>query len=290
MLGSRRVLPLVAVLVVAVAGDGKARAAGSWSEVTKPAPGPAESIGEPAAGCLRGAQALALAGPGYQAVRTSRHRYYGHPELVGYVRSLGLALRSAGLSDVYVGDLGQPRGGPMPGAHASHQSGLDADVLFDLSPKPQRAAAGRENVGAVTLVQPDNRSVDPARWLPAHARLLAMAVEPAEVERVFVHPAIKAELCRTTEGDRAWLRKVRPWYGHDAHFHVRLRCPADSHACVAGPALPQGDGCDETLAWWFEEEDGRLHAYREVDERPPAMGERERPALPEACASVLRGR
>ena len=40
------------------------------------------------------------------------------------------------------------------------------------------------------------------------------------VQRIFVNAAIKKALCREAGDDRAWLEKVRPWWGHDYHFHV----------------------------------------------------------------------
>jgi len=44
----------------------------------------------------------------------------------------------------------------------------------------------------------------------------AAAQEP-RVERIFVNAAIKKALCREAKGDRSWLAKMRPWYGHDYH-------------------------------------------------------------------------
>ena len=40
-----------------------------------------------------------------------------------------------------------------------------------------------------------------------------------------VNPAIKKALRRGAGRDRAWLSKVRPWYGHDYHFHDPLLLP-----------------------------------------------------------------
>jgi len=69
----------------------------------------------------------------------------------------------------------------------------------------------------------------------------------AQVERIFVNPAIKKALCRETTGNRTWLHKVRPWWGHDYHFHVRLRCPADQCRMHAARTTTPGDGCDKDL-------------------------------------------
>src|SRR5678816_978122 len=90
-----------------------------WSTVATPAPGPTQSIGFYTAGCLQGAKQLPLDGPGYEAIRVSRNR--GQPVMVDYVTQLGTRVRTSGQAHLYIGDLGQPRGGPAPSGHASHQ-------------------------------------------------------------------------------------------------------------------------------------------------------------------------
>ena len=42
-----------------------------------------------------------------------------------------------------------------------------------------------------------------------------------EVERILVNPGIKKKLCDTVTGDRSWLRKIRPFWGHDWFFGVQ---------------------------------------------------------------------
>src|SRR3954464_15268646 len=96
-----------------------------WSNVSTPAPGPPQSIGFYTAGCLQGAEALPLDGPGYEAIRISRNRYWGQPATLDFVKRLSEQVRAAGQAPLYIGDIGQPRGGPAPSGHASHQTGLD---------------------------------------------------------------------------------------------------------------------------------------------------------------------
>lgn len=237
-------------------------------------------IGAHGLGCIAGAAALPLEGPGWQVVRVSRNRFYGHPALLEAVRALAAGARAEGLPDLWIGDLGQPRGGPMSYGHASHQSGLDVDVWLDLAPKPRLPAAARERVEVASLVRPDGMEVDPARWLPGHRTLIRLATELPGVDRVLVNPAIKRRLCATDRG-AAWLRRVRPWWGHDSHMHVRLRCPPGQASCRDQAPPPPGDGCDASLDWWFSEE-----ARRPAAPRAPAPP----PRLPAACAAVLAGR
>ena len=57
-------------------------------------------------------------------------------------------------------------------------------------------------------------AVDPKIFTPTSRSHSSSAPRPIrEVERIFVHPAIKKALCQTKDTDRKWLGKVRPWLG-----------------------------------------------------------------------------
>src|SRR5205807_1105247 len=90
-------------------------------------------------------QALPLDGAGYEAIRISRNRYWGQPVMLEYIQGLAAKMTAAGQAQLYIGDIGQPRGGPAPSGHASHQVGLDADIWFERQPGARRAPADREN-------------------------------------------------------------------------------------------------------------------------------------------------
>ena len=66
-----------------------AHAGNGWSDVAYPLPGPPRVIGSYTSGCIAGAVTLPLLGDGYQVMRPSRNRYYGHPVLIGFVEWLG---------------------------------------------------------------------------------------------------------------------------------------------------------------------------------------------------------
>jgi penicillin-insensitive murein endopeptidase len=279
----RRSAHLAAAMLVT--GMAAAAQASPWSERQTPTLGPAQVIGSAAAGCLAGAAALPLDGPGYQAIRISRRRYFAHPDTIAFIRRLGEHAAAAGLPPFYVGDLSQPRGGPLPFGHASHQSGIDADIWFNLEPKPPLPPAARENPELPSMVLANHGAVDPARFGERHVRLLRLAASDPRVDRVFVHWTIKRALCEgfggAGAGNRDWLRRVRPWYGHDDHFHVRLTCPKGPPGCVPQPPAPAGDGCDASLDWWSQ------HASPPSPSamaRPPAPS---RPILPAQCRQVL---
>ncbi len=254
-----------------------ARAA-DWAALPRPTPGPPRAIGGTALGCLAGAVALPPEGPGWQAIRTSRNRHWGHPAAIDLVANVSGRARAAGLPDLWIGDIAQPRGGPMPWGHASHQTGIDIDIWLDLRPKPRVPAAQREELSIPSLVLPDESNVDPARWTPRHAALIRIAAEAPGVDRLLVNHAIKRRLCADHRGE-AWMRRVRPWRGHDSHMHVRLRCPEDSPECRDIAPPPPGDGCDASLDWWLTPEARRPSS---APARPAAP-----PRLPQACALVL---
>ena len=209
---------LIGLIVVGAHAVATARAVAedaAWGRVSVPSAGQAQIIGPVAAGCIAGAATLPLDGPGYAAVRVSRNRYYGHPDLVAYVRELGATAQKAGYPTLYIGDLSQPRGGPMSSGHGSHQTGRDVDVWFNLKPKATLPPTQRETIEIPSMVSDDERRIDRTNWTPQHVELLRLAAQPRNVERIFVHWTIKRELCERVGGDRSWLRKIRPWYGHN---------------------------------------------------------------------------
>jgi penicillin-insensitive murein DD-endopeptidase len=242
-----------------------------------PAEGPLHIIGGQAAGCIAGAVRLPADGTGFQTIHLARSSFWGAPTTIARIKTLGEQAHAAGLGDLYVEDISRPRGGPLPGGHLSHQLGLDADVGLDVRPKHALTAAEREAVELPSLVRSDQRGVDPARWTPDEITLLRLAASLPEVDRILINPAIKRQLCDEVQGDRAWLRLMRPWYDHSAHMHIRFRCPADQHDCVQAAPPPPGDGCDATLQWWFDQ----------LDVPPKPSAPYHPPLLPAACKAVM---
>lgn len=260
-----------------------------------PTDGPPAPIGSYARGCAAGLVALPETGPTWQAMRLSRNRYWGHPDTIGFIEDLGAAARRIGWPGIYVGDISQPRGGPMTSGHSSHQIGLDVDIWML---RPQRLTltrAERESIGSVSVRTNDQRRVN-ANWTAAHHALLSAAARDRRVDRIFVAAAVKIEMCRTaTPADRDWLQKIRPFSGHNTHFHVRLRCPAGAAHCqTQTPTVAElsngGDGCDDTLMWWVT--DYLDPPPRDPDAPPPAPPPRHpreftMQDLPAQCAAVL---
>lgn len=252
-----------------------------------PAVLPARAIGFYSKGCLAGGIAIPTDGPTWQAMRLSRNRRWGHPDLIALVERLSReAAAQDGWPGLLVGDISQPRGGPMLSGHASHQVGLDADVWLTPMPRRSLSTEERETVSATSMLRKDTLHVDPRIWTAAHAKLLMRAASYPEVERIFVHPGIKKKLCDTWTGNRASMNKIRPYYGHHYHFHIRIKCPPGSQGCRSQTPPSPDPGCGNELAWWFTDEpwapaEPAKDAKPKLKKRHIRLSE-----LPPACAVV----
>jgi len=241
------------------------------------------SIGFYAKGCLAGATALPINGATWQVMRLSRNRNWGHPALIRFLEQLSEKGAKVGWPGLLVGDISQARGGPMLTGHASHQVGLDADVWLTPMPNRELTRQEREEMLSTMVVAPDRKDVDPKLWTPAHRAIIKAAASDPHVERIFVNAAIKKALCREAGNDRAWLNKVRPMWGHDYHFHIRIACPADDAECKSQEPPPEGDGCGHDLDYWFT--DAVLHPKPSPPSKPkPGLRMAD---LPAACRQVL---
>ncbi|TWI26696.1 penicillin-insensitive murein endopeptidase [Mesorhizobium tianshanense] len=253
---------------------------------TLPAVAAPQSIGFYSKGCFAGGVAIPLDGPKWEVMRPSRNRRWGHPTMIALIEKLSRDAAADGWPGLLVGDISQPRGGPMLTGHASHQIGLDADIWLTPMPDRKLSINQRENMSATLLVDEKTHLVKDAIWVPAHMRLLRRAASYPEVERILVNPGIKKKLCDTVKGDRAWLRKVRPFWGHDYHFHIRIGCQPGSPNCKRQDATAPGEGCDKSLDWWFTEEPWRPNKN---PDRPKARDVMTMASLPAECQAVLDG-
>ncbi|WP_107852431.1 penicillin-insensitive murein endopeptidase [Oceanimonas marisflavi] len=229
----------------------------------------AEAIGGYAAGCQTHAQPLPATGTGFKRVRAEKKRYYGQPQLIDYLQTLGRKAQQAGLPPMLVADIAKKHGGPFAYGHRSHQTGLDADIWLrpGNGPLPSRS---KDMVNHKLYILNRHFGDD-------QRQLIALAAQDERVSRIFVHPLIKQAMCKTY-GDAPWLGRLRPWFGHSSHFHVRLHCPPGSGSCEPQAAVPPGTGCGNELASWINDKSGALKA----GPRQPW-----RPTLPAACTPLL---
>ena len=284
-----RLAALALVLVSLVAPMSQANAAEPlakdlFGSEKLPAAAKPRSYGFYSKGCFSGGVAIATDGPTWQAMRLSRNRRWGHPTMIRLIEKLSRDAVQDGWPGLLLGDISQPRGGPMMTGHASHQIGLDADIWLNPMPAKRMTVAERENRPAVSMIKKNGMYVDDKLWTPAHARLLKRAAGYPEVERILVNPGIKKKLCDTVTGDRSWLRKVRPFWGHDYHFHIRIGCQPGSSGCKSQAETTPGDGCDKSLDWWFTKQ-AKLPDNNA--DTPKARDKMTMKSLPRECQAVL---
>ena len=242
-----------------------------------------EALGQYSRGCLAGAVQLPETGPTWQAMRLSRNRNWGHPETIAFIQRLSRSAVEAGWNGLYVGDISQPRGGPMLTGHASHQVGLDADIWM-LPPGSLRLSrTQREKLSSISIRSKDLRNVN-KNWTRAHHEILRAAAKDPAVARIFVTAPAKLRMCKDApRNDRDWLRKIRPWWGHHYHFHVRLNCPPGSRNCQDQAPIPAGDGCKDAVWWVTDALKPRDPKAKPRPKKPPIT----LAGLPRSCRQVI---
>ncbi len=289
-----------AIFLVALAGGASAQQKANQLFGAKATPSLQAStpVGSYAKGCAAGNVELPETGPTWQAMRLSRNRNYGQPETITFLQDLSRMAVSVGWKGLYIGDISQPRGGPMTSGHASHQIGLDADVWMLPPQRLNLSRAEREQIGSIPVRSADQRSVT-RNWTQSHRELLRLAASDDRVDRIFVAAAVKIEMCKTAKArDKVWMQKIRPVAGHDTHFHVRLKCPPGARACqTQKPTVADlsngGNGCDNTLRWWVTDYlNPPKPSKKPKDPAPPKRGSRDYTMadLPAQCVDVLASR
>lgn len=263
------------LVIAALVVSSSAMALTPWQKINNPVAGTPQAIGEFSNGCIIGAQSLPINSVDYQVMRTDQRRYFGHPDLVAFIQRLGQQASQKSLGTVLIGDMAMPAGGRFSSGHASHQSGLDVDIWLQL-PRQRWSAQQLLKPQPIDLVAADGKQVVERLWQPQIESLIKLAAQDSEVTRIFVNPAIKLRLCQDAGADRSWLHKVRPWFAHRAHMHVRLRCPAGSQECQDQAPPPAGDGCGAELASWFKPHQPNANPVK--TEPPP---------LPPTCQALL---
>ncbi|MEL7026268.1 MAG: penicillin-insensitive murein endopeptidase [Pseudomonadota bacterium] len=279
---------LLAILAAALPAEAQTPAKQIFGAERQGSPHKPAPFGSYAKGCLAGGVALAETGPTWQAMRLSRNRNWGHPEVIDYIEKLSaFAATQPGWDGLYIGDISQPRGGPMLTGHRSHQVGLDVDIWMRPADKLNLSRRARENISSISMRRSNGAFVNSA-WTRAHHEILKRAASDPRVARIFVFPGAKVQMCKDARGDRSWLRKIRPWWGHHYHFHVRLSCPRGARGCENQAPPPAGDGCDDAQAW----------VDQILNPRPPKPPDPNAPApqprreltladLPKQCAQIL---
>ena len=215
-------------------------------------------------------------------MRLSRNRNWAHPDMVALLERLSAkAHKDAGWPGILVGDMSQPRGGPMITGHASHQVGLDADIWLTPMPNRRLSRNEREEMSAVMMVRQDRLDIDPQVWTPSH-----LAGDPrrgAGAER-------RAHLRQRRDQEGAVPRSQgRPQLAVEGAADVRPRLsfpyphqlPGGQPRMRAPAGAAESEGCSAgDLAYWFS--DSVLHP------KPPKEPPKPKPPmtlaeLPAAC-------
>ena len=121
-----------------------------------------------------------------------------------------------------------------------------------LPPKRLDLSVGeRENISSISMRRAAGAYTND-RWTEEHRQVLKLAASDPRLARIFVFPGAKVDMCKREKGDRSYLRKIRPWWGHHYHFHVRLNCQPGSAGCTDQAPIPAGDGCDAADKWVYD--------------------------------------
>jgi penicillin-insensitive murein endopeptidase len=253
----------------------------------------AAPYGSYAKGCAAGSAQLPETGPTWQAMRLSRNRNWGHPETVDFIQKLSAkAARLPGWKGLYIGDISQPRGGPMLSGHRSHQIGLDIDIWMLPPTRLNLSRRERENISSISLRRAKGAFIND-KFTRQHMEVMKAAAKDKRTARIFVFPGAKVAMCNAEKGNRKWLNKIRPWYGHHYHFHVRLACPKGARGCVNQNPPPKGDGCADAQKWVNDILNPPKPKPRDPNApkpKPKLRRELILSDLPQQCSKVLQSR
>lgn len=251
----------------------------------------AAPLGSYAKGCAAGSVQLPETGPTWQAMRLSRNRNWGHPETIDFIQKLSAkAAKLPGWNGLYIGDISQPRGGPMLSGHRSHQIGLDIDIWMLPASNLRLSRRERENISSISLRRAKGAYIND-KFTRQHMEIMKAAAQDKRTARIFVFPGAKVAMCNAEKGNRRWLRKIRPWYGHHYHFHVRLACPRGARGCVDQNPPPAGDGCADAQKWVNDILNPPKPKPRDPNApKPKPRRELVLADLPQQCAQVLQSR
>ncbi len=209
---------------------------------------PTEPIGYYSDGSLRHGQRLPDQGPGFMKLFLDRNRSFGAAEMINMITKATAGLNEAfpNLDRLQIGDIAKEGGGKVSDLHTSHQNGLDVDVTyFRLNHKEQAP----EHITGFSETMVTGGRISKNFDTPRVWEFLKKLHENGQVQRIFMDPVIKKEICRLARLKKEVvsfeevLRSLRPYPGHADHMHIRLRCPLEAKECRAQEDPPAGSGC-----------------------------------------------
>ncbi len=206
-----------------------------------------EAVGYYSKGSLRAAKSILETPSSVHKLFVAREKLYTTDEMLTLLEGAAEFVEDQFPDSevIQVGDLSGIRGGPAT-RHASHQNGLDADVVYLRNNgyvQPSEAPEWEEYFVVGSKVSSNFN-------LPRNLALFRNLVSRYPVTRIFVDAAIKRDICRYVASNSLFdsltkltLRRLRIADYHKTHFHVRLACPAGDHSCTPQTEPPSGTGC-----------------------------------------------
>jgi murein endopeptidase len=209
--------------------------------------GGGRAVGSFTDGRIEKGEVVAKDGRGYHQVYPERDTLWATGMMASLIKRTSEKIASDYPGTiVMLGDISK-RGGGSLGTHASHQSGLDADIPYVGNEGFQSVVDGRGRI---------KDSFDYARnWhffrLVASQKVLQDGEEITVLNRIFVNPTVKRGLCEWAKQtgllsnslDAEIMRRIRPIEGHANHFHLRLRCSPHYPACRNQIDPDNNSGC-----------------------------------------------
>lgn len=206
-----------------------------------------EAVGYYSSGKLKQGESILERGVNIHKLFMQRKRFYGTVEMnnvisdaVDFVRQ---EIPDAEL--IQVGDIANKEGGKCA-EHASHQNGLDADIVYLTKNgrlQSQNAPYWEEDFVKNSVV---NNNFHTER----NFKLFKFLVIEKQVDRIFVDAAIKKLFCQYAKTNnlkdaesQETLRRLRVEKLHSTHFHMRLKCGPNDYSCKSQAAIPAGNGC-----------------------------------------------
>lgn len=186
-------------------------------------------------GKIEKATLLPEKGEAFQQVYTERDTHWGTGMIVSMIENASeyLVTKWYPGTVVMIGDVAKKFGGDI-GTHASHQSGLDADIPYIGNKGFDRVIANGEVKSSFDYMK---------NWqflrLIANQKIVQDGRTTTVLNRVFMNPVIHKGFCAWAQKsdllknplDQEIMSRIRPWEGHDKHFHVRLKCSPHYPAC-----------------------------------------------------------
>ncbi len=218
-------------------------------------------------GSLKNASDLGTDGCGYVKIFRERDesiggRSWGTRSLIRFIKGV-----SAQFNEMYpererlqIADLSRKKGGRT--GHASHQNGLDADIIYVRNDKKEQSAFGgygkngfaeqfvvpgavtyrsyRDTQGRTRKVRSVTMTTSHNFDIPANFQLLLLMQKTGNVKNFFIDQVLIREFFRhaenlklTEEADvRAMFSKMDHARNHADHVHVRLYCQVSDTKCI----------------------------------------------------------